>query len=290
MIKVPDNIKYFPFTLVSLFPLPVLYLISDLGFLVIFYLIKLRRPVTLENLQRSFPDKDLQEIRRIEKRYYKHFCDLFLESVKLLSIDKEQIRKRFRVKNPEMLDRFYAMDKSVILYTAHIGNWEWHGSLPLHTRHQLVAFYQPQKNKYFDALMNRLRGRFGCIMVESKKGYKALVDFTDQKILTLTIIVGDQCPSKASSKQWVMFLNRETAFLGGADRFVKKLNQVVIFPLIKKVKRGYYEVELRLIYDGGENKSDPNIIEAYSKELESAIINSPEQWLWSHRRWKDFSE
>jgi len=284
------HIKFSPFFLLSLLPLRVLYLISDAGFLVIFYLVRLRRPVTFENLRGSFPEKEMKEIRKIEKKYYRHFCDLFLESVKLLSIDKDQIKKRFEVKNPEILDHYYSKDKSVILYTAHIGNWEWLGSLPLHTRHQLVAFYQAQKNKYFDALMNRLRGRFGCIMVESKRGYKSLVDFADQKIHTLTIIVGDQCPSRNSSKQWVPFLNRETAFLGGADRFVKKLNQVVIFPVIKKVKRGYYQVELRILYDGSPDRSDPDIIKAYSRELESAIISSPEQWLWSHRRWKEFPD
>jgi Kdo2-lipid IVA lauroyltransferase/acyltransferase len=154
-------------------------------------------------------------------------------------------------------------------------------------KNQTLAFYQPQKNRYFDRLVNILRERFEVSLVESKKGYKHLLELADQKILTLSIIVGDQGPSKTSAKHWVTFLNQETAFLEGADRFAEKFNQVVVFPLVKKVKRGYYETEIIILHDPDNNILPGNIVESYSKHLESAIINAPDRWLWSHRRWKE---
>jgi KDO2-lipid IV(A) lauroyltransferase len=255
--------------------------------LIVFYVVKLRRDVSFGNLKRSFPGKDLQELRRIEKAFYKHFCDLFMETLKLISIGRSNIKKRFKIKNPEILDQFYSRQKSVILYTAHIGNWEWFACLPLYVKHRVLAFYQPQKNRYFDRLVNILRERFGVRLVESKRGYKHLLELADQEILTLSIIVGDQGPSKESAKQWVTFLSQETAFLEGAGRFAEKFNQVVVFPSVKKVRRGYYEIEIITLHDPDNNISSGNIVESYSNHLESAIISVPEQWLWSHRRWKD---
>ncbi|MCK9423786.1 MAG: lysophospholipid acyltransferase family protein [Bacteroidales bacterium] len=286
MVNVAGRIKYLPFFLASLLPLNVLFLFSTLGFLIIFYVLKLRREVTLENLTKSFPEKDIHEIRRIEKAFYKHFCDLFIEAVKLLTISETSIKKRFHINNPEILNNCYDLNKSVIFYTAHIGNWEWLGSIPLHTRHHVLAFYQPQTSKYFNNLMNILRGRFGCRMVESGKGYKTMMELSDTNILTLAIMVGDQSPVPEGSKRWMTFLNQETAFVKGADRIAKKSGQTVIFPSVWKVKRGYYEVELMVLYDGSDNQSPDDIIESYAKHLELAIIGSPDQWLWSHRRWK----
>jgi Kdo2-lipid IVA lauroyltransferase/acyltransferase len=130
MSKFSDKIKYSPFFLLSLLPLHILYLFSSFAFLIIFYVVKLRRDVTLENLKRSFLDKEIQEIRGIEKDFYKHFCDLFTETLKLLSIRRSNIKKRFKIKNPEILDQFYSRKKSVILYTAHLENWEWFACFP----------------------------------------------------------------------------------------------------------------------------------------------------------------
>jgi Kdo2-lipid IVA lauroyltransferase/acyltransferase len=285
-MSISQKLKFFPFFLGSLIPMRLLYIFSDIGFVVIFYILKLRRRVTLENLLRSFPEKDHREIRRIEKAFYRHFCDSFIESVKLLTIRKKNICRRYRIINPGLIDSLYARQKSIILYTAHFGNWEWMAAMPLYMEYQVIAFYQQQKNKYFDTLMNLLRGRFGVQLVESKKGYKRLIELAEMKIPTASIIVGDQSPSKQSSMQRVTFLHQSTAFLAGVDRFANKFDEAVVFPLVKKVKRGFYEIELVLLKDE-TNPSDPsNVIAAYAKALESAIIRHPDHWLWSHRRWK----
>jgi len=284
----PDisKIKYLPFYALSFLPMYILYIFSDLAFLMVYYVFKYRRKVVLTNLKNSFPSKSAAEIKDIEKDYYRHFCDILIESVKVLTIRTKEINKRFRVTNPELIQRIFESKKSIVLYTAHQGNWEFLAFLPLFIPFQVIAFYHPQSSKYFDGLMKILRQRFGVLCIESNKGYKTIMNFTQSDILTMSYIIGDQSPRMDSTKHWVNFLNQETAFLIGADRIAKKSNQVVIFPSYKKLKRGYYELEFKVVEEESIGKKNFEIIEKYAKLLEETIENSPEMWLWSHRRWK----
>jgi KDO2-lipid IV(A) lauroyltransferase len=234
-------------------------------------------------LQNSFPDKKACELLKIEKGFYKHFCDIFIESVKILTISKTQVKKRFRVKNPELMQDYYKKGQSVILYAAHLGNWEWMASLPLHIPHQFLSFYQEQSNKYFDKLMILIRERFDNICVESKAGYKTLMTYSKNNELTLTCMIGDQSPTVKSPKHWTKFLNQETAFLIGAARLAIKCQQVLLYPRMTEIRRGYYEFEF-IVIEGGDNSQD--VIDAYAKLLEENITAQPTLWLWSHRRWK----
>lgn len=238
------------------------------------------------NLERAFPDKSKTERIRIEKRFYKHLCDVFFETIKSLTISGTQIDKRFIIKNSKMIEELYAQNRSVILYAAHYGNWEWLGFLPLFIPYQASAFYQKLSNKYFDDLMQLIRSRFGVICFESKDGYKKLVKLGNEKKPTFNYIIGDQSPTNNSSKHWVKFLNQETAFLVGADRIAKKLNNVIIFPTFLKHKRGKYELEFSFVTSTPNGTVSSEVIEAYSRMLEESILKSPELWLWSHRRWK----
>ena len=156
-------------------------------------------------------------------------------------------------------------------------------SLPLHIPHQMLSFYQGQSNKYFDQLMMLIRERFGNKCIESKTGYKILSEYVRNKQLTLTIITGDQSPNNSSTKHWVQFLNRETAFLIGADRIAKKLEHPILYPKMTKPKRGFYEFEFIEI---NPTESSKTIIDTYANLLEENIKLQPEMWLWSHRRWK----
>lgn len=284
----PDTskIKYTPFYALSFLPMPILFFFSDIGFILVYYILKYRRKVVFNNLINSFPAKSETEIKEIEKKYYHHFCDILIESIKVLTISKKEIKKRFRLTNPELIQRIYDNKRSIVLYTAHQGNWEFLAFLPLFISFQVVAFYHPQSSKYFDGLMKILRQRFGVLCVESNKGYKTIMNFTQRDILTMSYIIGDQSPKMDSTKHWVKFLNQETAFLIGADRIAKKSNQVVIFPSYKKTKRGYYDLEFKIVEDESIEKNNFEIIEKYAELLEETIEKSPEMWLWSHRRWK----
>ncbi len=280
------RIKFIPFYALSILPMRVLYGMSTLSFMILYYLIKYRRGVVTCNMQKSFPAKSELEIGLMEKNFYRHFCDLMFESVKVLTISKKELKKRFHVKNPSLVQKFYDEKRSIVLYTAHHGNWEWLAFLPLYIPHQATAFYQPQSNKYFDSLMKLLRERFGVICVESNRGYKAILEFDQKNILTMNYIIGDQSPRKDSTKHWIQFLNQDTAFLIGADRIAKKSNQVVMFPSYSKKTRGHYEIEFKVIEEECMKKEGYEIIDKYAQLLEESIKSSPEMWLWSHRRWK----
>jgi len=280
------RLKFAPFYLVSLIPLRILYLIADFGFVILFYVFRYRRKVVRDNIKGSFPEKNDREIIQIERAFYKHFCDQVFENMKFLTISPENAKKRFVVKNPELIQQYYDQKKSVISYTAHLGNWEWLAALPFYVKHQMTAFYQPQTSPYFDQIIKLVRERFGAITIKSKRGYKSLMEFAKNDVLTISLIIGDQGPHPKSSRYWTTFLHRETGFMYGADRIAQKSNQVVVFPAITKPRRGCYELEFVVLQEDMSNVRKGEIIEKYAKALEEAIHKAPHLWLWTHRRWK----
>ncbi len=286
MANVLSRIKFIPFYLVSLIPLRVLYLLADIGFVFLFYVFRYRRTVVRSNIEGSFPEKSEHDIIQIERAFYRHFCDQVFENMKFLTISAANAKKRLIVKNPELIQRYYDQKQSVISYTAHLGNWEWLAALPFYVKHQMTAFYQPQTSPYFDQIIKLVRERFGAITIESKRGYKSLMEFAKKDVLTISLIIGDQGPHPKSSRYWTTFLHRETGFMYGADRIAQKSKQVVVFPAVTKPKRGYYEVEFIVLKEDVANAQKGEIIEKYAYALEVAIYKSPHLWLWTHRRWK----
>lgn len=276
------SIKFAPFYILSLLPFWIIFGLAQISYFLLFVVIGYRKKVVYENLKNSFPHKSELEIHLEAKRFYIHFCEIFIESVKLLTISRKQMKKRYSFKNIELLEEFYSQKKSIILYAAHFGNWEWMASLQLHTKYQMYSFYQKQSNKYFNDFMIQIRERFGNICVESQSGFKVLLKNSREKNLTITYVIGDQSPMSKSSMYWTDFLNQETAFLVGSDKMAKKCNQQLIYPHITQKKKGYYELEFKII----PMNSEIEPIETYSKLLEKNIQEQPELWLWSHRRWK----
>lgn len=275
-------VKFAPFYLLSLLPFWIIFGISYFAYFLLFVVFGYRKKVVYQNLKNSFPNKSEAEIHVDAKSFYKHFCEVFLESVKLLTIPSKQIKKRYSFKNPDLLEKFYNQKKSLIIYAAHFGNWEWMTSLQLQTKYQMYSFYQKQSNGYFNDFMIHVRERFGNLCIESQSGFKVLLQNTKQKNLTITYVVGDQSPMSNSTMHWTNFLNQDTAFLVGADRMAKKCNQQLIYPHITQDKKGYYEIEFKVIAMG----SDIEPIEIYANLLQKNIEEQPELWLWSHRRWK----
>jgi Kdo2-lipid IVA lauroyltransferase/acyltransferase len=280
------KIKYIPIYLLSYLPMQLLYLLSDIAYLILYYAIGYRKKTVRTNLVGSFPEKSPEEIIKIEKGFYQHFADLLVESIKLISINERDIRRRFKVNNPELFEKYYHEGRSVIMYSAHLGNWEWLAAMPFYLKHQAATFYQPLASTYFEELQKNSRERFGAIAVPSAKGYKKLVEFGSRGILTATCIIGDQRPKRKSSSHTINFLHRETPFLIGADRISKKTDQPVVFCHMTKTKRDYYEADLILLEDNPQEAQPEEIIESYAKELERAIHAQPHLWLWSHDRWK----
>lgn len=269
----------------SRLPLFVLYLFSDLFFFIIITVFPYRKKVIRQNLQRSFPDKTLKELRRIERSFYRHFCDLLAEGVKNLTISKYELQKRMTVKNPEIMKELYDCNKSVILVSGHYNNWEWLvTSQNILFHHQALGIGMPLTSTFWDKKINERRSRFGMKVVNSKNFKEAIQAEQDNPIAVL--VLGDQSPGDARKSYWMDFLHQQTAVLFGTEQMAHEYNFAVVYFTTKKISRGKYEMELTLITDDPKKMKWGEITESHTHLLEKEIIKAPSFWIWSHKRWK----
>ena len=270
---------------ISLLPFPLLYLLSDFLFFIFYSLLGYRKKIVVSNITNSFPEKSKQEVNEITKLFYKHFCDVIVESLKSFTISDAQISKRMILKNPELLNSYYDKKQSVILAGGHYNNWEWIAvALDKQMKHQSIAIYKTLSNKFFDEKMRSTRGKFGLLMVSTKLVAETFSKFKNE--LTATIFAIDQSPSNPKKCYWMNFLNQDTPVLFGTEKFSKDYNQPVLFGTITKVKRGFYQIEFQTVTDNPTNTAHGYITETTTKLLEAEIIKAPQYWLWTHRRWK----
>lgn len=240
----------------------------------------------MRNLRKSFPEKQEQELKALSKKFYKHLCDLFLEIFKTLTISKESMLRHcsFTPEAKKIFNDFAAAGKSVILVMGHQGNWEWAGNtFSAEINAQLYVIYHPLGNKYTNGLMYSMRTRFKTRLIAMKDTFKEMV--ARRKEISVTAFIADQTPHH-SNAYWMNFLNQDTAVFLGTERIARKLNYPVVYAQVKKIKRGYYEINAELLVENPSATTDGEITELHTKRLERDIINQPETWLWSHRRWK----
>ncbi len=269
----------------SVLPFSVIYFFSDLLYYFLYYFTGYRERVVRENLRNSFPGKSFSEIKKLERAFYHHFCDILLESMKAFSLSNKDMVERYRVVNPELLDPYYAEGKSVIAVAGHYNNWEWASvAAVLQLKHKPVGFYKPINNRCLDDYIRKNRERNGSIAVpiqntgEHFQAYKALP--------SAFMMVADQSPSNISFAHWGMFLNRQTAFLHGPEKHARINDLPVVYVDIQKIKRGYYTVTLSLLAEHPREIREEGITALFRTRLEETIYRQPEFWLWSHRRWK----
>jgi KDO2-lipid IV(A) lauroyltransferase len=252
---------------------------------VIYKLIRYRTKVVRENLRNSFPEKSEIELISIEKKFYHHFFDLIIESIKSISITENQMRKRLVFKNVEMFNKYFDQNKSVVLTVSHYGNWEW-GILgvSLAAKQKMMGVYKIINDSFFNNLMNTTRGRFGADLVEMKDSLRHIISTKEEcKIIGL---LADQSPVKNESNYWTTFLNQESSVYLGPEKIATKMNYPVLFCKIQKVKRGRYEFYLEELCTNPEKTTKGEITSLYLRKSEQTINKNPEFWLWTHRRWK----
>lgn len=272
--------------LVSLLPFRILYLLSDLFYLVIYKMLGYRKQVVLQNLRNSFPDKTEQELNKLASAYYHHLCDTSLETVKMLTASISSIQKRCVAskETTELLHRLYNDKQSAILVSGHHCNWEWIiTSFAPRCSQEVYGIYHPLSNKYFDGLMKHIRSRYGTHMVPMSSAYKHMV--RNRHKVSLTAFISDQSPPSANA-HWMTFLNQETPVFRGAEVIAKKLNYPVLYISSRKKKRGHYHIHVTELFDKPKDTTDGAITEQHTRMLEMDIIAQPEVWMWSHRRWK----
>jgi len=274
--------------LLSATPFFILYRLSDGVYFVLYRLLGYRKKVVLANLKNSFPEKTEEEINGICKKYYHHLCDLFLEVLKTLTISKKAMIKHcaFDPETKKLLDRLADERKSVILVLGHQGNWEWAGSsFSLLCKQQLYVIYHPLSNKYFNGLMHRIRTRFKGKTITMRDTYKEMLLSKRSGEISATAFLADQTPHPKNG-YWTHFLSQETPVFRGTELIAKKLNYPIVYASIKKIKRGYYEIFAEILEEFPTQTSDGMLSELHTRKLEKDIIEQPETWLWSHRRWK----
>ncbi len=283
-----SKVAYYLFVLpLSKLPLWITYRFSDLFFLLLITVFPYRKKVIEGNIARSFPDLTKKEHRKIKRSFYRYFADMLLEGVKNLGISEKELRKRFEIKNPELMEQLYDQNKSVLLVSAHYMNWEWMiTGQDLYFPHQAIGIGMPLTSGYWDKKINTLRSRFGMKVIHAKIVKETFNSYLQEGVPTATLVLSDQSPADSTKCYWMTFLNQTTGILFGAEQLANTYDQAVVFYLPKKVRRGYYEVELQLLTDEPRTLPWGKITETHAHLLEKRIQEEPGPWLWSHKRWK----
>lgn len=273
----------------ALLPMAVLYVLSDFLYIIIYRVAKYRVKIVRKNMRNAFPEKTKKERRQLERRFFHHFADYIVETIKLAGISHKALLRRARLLNPEMVKPLLEQGHtSLILVMGHYGNWEWltgfpscfEGNLDIH------QIYRPLNNKAFDKLFIFLRTRFGAFGIKKKEVVREIVRLNQSQKPGLFVFIADQTPSRSNLHYWTTFLNQESAILNGPERIAVKLNLPVIYADVKQTKRGHYTVDFQLITDSPRDMPENAITEEYTRRMERTILREPAYWLWTHKRWK----
>lgn len=272
--------------IVTLLPLRVLYIFSNMLYLLLYYFPSYRRKVVTTNLKNSFPEKTEAELESIEKKFYKHLADIFIETFKLTHMNKNQLIRRFSISNVDIINRLLEEKRDVIAVLGHYNNWEWLKILPLYTTYKTVSIYKPLQNKFFDKFINNLRSEYGMVLTPMSHIIREIINDRKKNINTLSAFISDQTPIKTEIKYWTNFLNQDTPVYMGTEKIASKYDMAVVFFHVQKIKRGFYNLDIELLFDHTAGLPDHVITEAHVRRLEEIITDKPEYWIWSHRRWK----
>lgn len=270
----------------TLLPLPVLYVFSDLLFLLVYYCPSYRRKVVSTNLKNAFPEKTEEELKKIEKKFYRHFADLFVETLKLTHMSKEQLMRRCTISNPEIMDKYLHEKRDMIGVLGHFNNWEWLTIIPQFTSYKFSSIYKPLQNKYFDRFLNKLRSQYGTLLVPMSFILREIINDRKAGTNIFAAFISDQTPVKSEIRYWTTFLNQDTPVYLGTEKIASKFDMAIVFLNLQKVRRGYYNLNIELLFDHTVGLPEHTITERHVRRLEEIIRENPEYWLWSHRRWK----
>lgn len=274
--------------LMALLPLSFLYLLSDMVWPLLYYVARYRRRIVRRNLTASYPNYSIVQLKKIEYEFYRHFCDVFLEAIKLFTISSQEMHRRMSFKNTELIHHYLSQEKNVFMMLGHYGNWEWVTSFGhfIDSRYKSGQIYHPLKNAYWDRFFLDLRGRYNVESIPMKKVFRKILRYKQQHQPVIVGFIADQSPKPIALDCWIPFLNQDTPFLTGAERMAKQTDAVVIYLDITRTRRGYYEGTFRLITDAPQETAEYEITTQYARMLEETINRAPAYWLWSHKRWK----
>ncbi|MBP1673911.1 MAG: lipid biosynthesis acyltransferase [Bacteroidetes bacterium] len=272
---------------ITLLPLKILYIFSDILFLLLYYFPSYRRKVVDENLRNSFPEKSVKEIALIGKKFYRHLADIFIETLKLTHLSNKELIKRLTVSNPEFLNTLYNSGRDLVVVGSHYNNWEWLiVCLPLYTKYKCIGVYKPLRNKLFEKFINSIRLRNDQGLAPMNLIVRNIIDNQRKNIRALYAFAADQTPAKAEIRYYTTFLNQETPVFLGIEKIASKYDMAVVFFNFQKIRRGYYNLTVELLFERAAGLPEYKVTETHVKRLEELIREKPEYWIWTHRRWK----
>lgn len=277
----------YPFIyLIASIPFNVLYVFSDFLRLIIYNLLGYRKKIVRSNLRKAFPHKSEDDLKWIEKRFYKHFCDITLEAFKSLTISSEEMQKRMVFKNLDVLTQFEKGNRSVIIMCGHYASWEWMLSIGYHTVSQGYGIYTPIMNKYLNKLIIKIRKKHRGNLISRYSAIQQIKNLHDEGNIAVYGFVSDQSPRPKPKSYWRPFLGVKVPVFVGAEMVARELDFGVVYAKINRVKRGYYEASFELISDQPKKTKLNRITDTFTEWLEQDIYSDPTQYLWTHKRFK----
>ncbi len=271
---------------VSRLPFPLLYLLSDGVCFLVYRIVRYRRKVVRDNLELAFPEKSTKERKEIERKFYAHLCDMFLEMVKTFGISREELEKRFTFSNLELIRRLEAKDRSIMLMAPHYASWEWTFILDLYIKGEGFAIYQPINNRYFDRWVRRVRKKFGTTLITTRETKEVMWQNQQEGRLAFYGMLSDQSPMPKKARYWREFMGITVPVHTGAENLCKRMDIPAIYMKVRKIKRGYYQAHFELLAEDPASVPDYEITDAFFRQVEQSIREAPEYYFWTHKRWK----
>ena len=269
----------------SRLPMWALYAFSAFVYFLAYYLVRHRHKVIADQLAKVFPSKTGAERNALHRRYLKNFCDVLVEVLKSVSMTPEDMVAHVRIRNIDEARKYLDAGKSVMLVTSHLCNWEWLlQGVALQLGYPLDAAYKPLHDQWAERLMLGVRSRFGARLIPAKE---LLADFLRRRgVVRALAMNADQAPVSTDKRYWTRFLGQDTAFYIGAEQIARATRLPLMYVSMRRVRRGYYEGELHVLWDGREAVEPNGITERYARTCEVDVLKSPADWLWSYRRWR----
>ncbi|MCB0372970.1 MAG: lysophospholipid acyltransferase family protein [Muricauda sp.] len=272
--------------LVSRLPFKIIYFISDGVYVLLYHVIGYRKKVVRSNLALVFPEKLDEERLQIEKKFFRHMCDMFLEMMKTMGMSKEEIQKRFTVTNIEILHDLEDKGINTMLMLPHYASWEWVLSLNLQIKSKGYGIYQKIQNKYFDKMIRGIRGKYNTTLISTRESRKILHAAKESNELLMVGIISDQSPMVSRAKYWTDFMGIVVPVHVGGEEICKANDIVPVYLKVQKKKRGFYEGTFKILSENPTNVPDYKITDAFLRETEKSIQEAPEYYFWTHKRWK----
>ncbi|WP_370513776.1 lysophospholipid acyltransferase family protein [Flavobacterium sp. LMO8] len=276
--------------IISILPFPIFYLLSDFVYYLTYYVIGYRKKVVRENIQLALPHLSDKERLIIEKKFYSHMCDMFLEMIKTISISQKEIEKRYTFSNLDVYLELEKKNKSIALLCAHYASYEWAVSMNFHINHKGFGIYKKLANPYFDKLVKKIRSKFRSELITTRETISTIVKNYKNKTLSLYGFASDQSPKPSAAFHWADFMGHYVPVHTGAEMLAKRFDMNVIFLQTRKIKRGYYQASFQVLSEDAKSVPNYDITDTFLKLVEQQIYEAPEYYLWTHKRWKHKKE